>query len=182
MPWTRSKTGLKRAGKIDSPVQTFQTCRTVNLDIDMRITFIALITALLTTVPLAAKAAERQLVNTSIECGFVIINGQPVERRFPDAQQQSGQESIYTAVKNGVEVQIDIAARTCTTLDVTVAFENAESLVQDIAHGVRLVDLEKTSYGRLETAYRGYFNGSQPVLLVYTANSAGGTAISLILE
>jgi|GEM_PF-2986220 len=134
---------------------------------------------------LSAAADERAFTNATVECGFVVVNGQPLEQRFPNAQPLDGYPHIHEESRGTVEIRIDTAQNSCSITDTSVSIDAGTALLPDIIHSMRLMDPEDTFFGRGEKAIRGDFvtaEGKQPVYVVYAQGGVGGTQFKIIPE
>jgi hypothetical protein len=121
----------------------------------------------------SAAADERSMKTAMAHCYFVLLSGQSMEKRFPNAVPDPRNASAFTEIRGETKVTVSPAQRICRVEDATVTEERAEEMVPDVAHIGRIVNLEKTFIGRGEPAVRGYFNKRPVVISWYRAAPSG---------
>ena len=128
-----------------------------------------------------ALADERSMKTAMGECFFVILSGQPLERRFPNATPVDGPEGTVQETRGDTVVTISPAERSCWVIDTAVSIERAEAMASDIARSGRIIDLQETSVGRGERALLGRFNDT-PVLISWTWGNKGGAQYTVRVD
>lgn len=146
----------------------------------MRIKLLFVIAGFL-ALPFSAQADERGFRQTTGKCLLVVVNGQPVERRFPNAQPHPGKPHMFSETTGTIEVVINTVANSCSVWDSSVTIDRAKEMLPEILLGERITDVEETFYGRGEPALKGLFNKSQQVMVVYSEVPAGGSEYTVLL-
>lgn len=128
-----------------------------------------------------AFADERSMKTAMGECFFVLLSGQPVERRFPDATPVPGDADAVQEVRGDTTAVVSVPARSCWITDTAVTVEQAGEMAEDIARRGRITDLESTTVGRGESAVSGRFN-DRPVLISWTWGPQGGAKYTVRVD